>query len=248
MSGAIVLTSSEGSFPGLAEALRGRGLEVLERPLIRFAEPDDWRPLDTALKRASSYQAIALTSPRAGESVVARVRACGIAWPPLPSPALWASGPTTAAPVERSLGPVRLPGKVSPELGAAAVLAEAMLEAGVAGPVLFPCGATRRDELPTLLERSGVRVDSVVCYQTVLADADEARVLARSAAAVVVASPSVVNLLVRAGSAGERPLLVAVGPTTAAAASSAGWAPAVIADEPTSTGVLNAISTLQARR
>jgi len=82
MSGAIVLTSSEGSFPGLAEALRDRGLEVLERPLIRFARPDDWGPLDAALKRASSYQAIALTSPRAAESVVARVRACGIAWPP----------------------------------------------------------------------------------------------------------------------------------------------------------------------
>src|SRR5690349_4993020 len=248
MSGAIVLTNSEGSFPGLAEALRDRGLEVLERPLIRFAEPDDWRPLDTALKRASSYQAIALTSPRAAESVVARVRACGIAWPPSPPPELWATGPMTAAPVERSLGPVRLPGKVSPELGAAAALARAMLEARVTGPVLLPCGNTRRDELPTLLERSGVRVDSVVCYQTILADADEARMLARSAAVLVVASPSVMNLLMRAGSAGERPLLVAVGPTTAAAASSAGWAPAVIADEPTLTGVLNAISTLQARR
>jgi uroporphyrinogen-III synthase len=123
-----------------------------------------------------------------------------------------------------------------------------MLGAGIASPVLFPCGKTRRDELPSLLERSGVRVDSVVCYQTVLADDDEARVLARSAAVLVVASPSVVNLLVRAGPTGERPLLVAVGPTTAAAASGAGWTPAAVADEATLTGVLNAISTLQARR
>jgi uroporphyrinogen-III synthase len=87
-----------------------------------------------------------------------------------------------------------------------------------------------------------------VCYQTILADVDEAGAMARRAAVLVVASPSVVNLLVRAGSAGERPLLVAVGPTTAAAASSAGWAPAAVAEEPTLTGVLNAISTLQARR
>jgi uroporphyrinogen-III synthase len=249
MRGAVVLTASEGSFPGLADALRERSVEVLKRPLIGFAAPSDWGPVDAALDRASSYRAIAFTSPRAAKAVADRVRTRAIPWPQRPGPTVWAAGQTTAASLEEWLGPAHVPDGVEQESdGAAAQLARAMVAARVTGPVLFPCGDRRRDELPSVLRASGIRVDDVVCYRTVLAQPSEARAVASEGALLVVASPSVIELLARACPAGEKPDLVAVGPTSAAAALEAGWTPAAVANQPTATGVLEAITGLLGRR
>jgi uroporphyrinogen-III synthase len=249
MKAAVILTASEGSFPGLADALREKSVEVIERPLIGFTAPLDWGPFDAALDRASRYRAIAFTSPRAGKAMTDRVRARGIPWPPGPTPAVWAAGQATAASLENWLGPTHVPDGVEQESdGAAAQLARAMVAARVTGPVLFPCGERRRDELPSVLRTAGILVHDVVCYRTVLADASEAQAAASAGALVLVASPSVVELLARACSAAERPDLVAVGPTTAAAARDAGWTPAAVADQPTASGVLAAITRLLARR
>jgi uroporphyrinogen-III synthase len=249
MRAAVVLTASEGSFPGLADALRERSVEVLKRPLIGFAAPSDWGPLDAALDRASDYRAIAFTSPRATKAVTDRVRARGIPWPQSPGPSVWAAGQATAVSLEGGLGPAHVPEGAEQESdGAAAQLARAMVAANVIGPVLFPCGDRRRDELPSLLRASGIRVDDVVCYRTVLAQPSEVRAAASEGALLVVASPSVIELLARACPAGDRPDLVAVGPTTAAAAREAGWTPAAVADQPTASRVLEAITGLLARR
>jgi uroporphyrinogen-III synthase len=249
MRGAVVLTASAGSFPGLADALRERSVEVLKRPLIGFAAPSDWGPLDAALGRASSYRAIALTSPRAAKAVADRVRAREIPWPQSGGPAVWAAGQATAASLENWFGRAHVPeGAEQQSDGAAAQLARAMVAARVAGPVLFPCGDRRRDELPSVLRTAGIRVDDVMCYRTVLAEPSEARAAASEGALLVVASPSVIDLLARACPVGERVDLVAVGPTTAAAAREAGWVPAAVADQPTDSGVLQAITGLLARR
>jgi uroporphyrinogen-III synthase len=249
MKNSVVLTSSEDSFPGLADALRERSFEVLKRPLIAFAAPSDWGPLDRALERASNYGAIAFTSPRAGKAVTERIRARGIPWPQSPGPAVWATGQATAASLADWAGPILVPGGAEQEGdGAAAVLARAMVAAGVTGPVLFPCGDRRREELPSVLESSGIRVHDVGCYRTVLAQPSEARAAASEGALLVVASPSVVELLALACPADERPDLVAVGPTTAAAARRAGWNSLAVAEQPNSSGVLQAIAGLLARR
>jgi uroporphyrinogen-III synthase len=249
LKAAVILTASEGSFLGLAGALREKSVEVLQRPLIAFAEPSDWQPLDAALDHLSSYRAIALTSPRAGKAVTDRVRVRGIAWPRNPAPAVWAAGQATAASLEEWVGAVHLPDGMEQETnGAAAQLARAMLSARVMGPVLFPCGDRRREELPSVLRSSGVRVDDVVCYRTVMADPSEARAAAAEGALVVVASPSVIELLDRGCPGTQRPSLIAVGPTTATAARDAGWTPAAVADQPTASGVLEAIIGLLARR
>ena len=123
-----------------------------------------------------------------------------------------------------------------------------MLSAGVRGPVLFPCGDLRRDELPARLRDAGIPVEEVVCYRSVLAGEAAARHAAERAQVLVVASPSVADLLARACPLGVRPALLAVGPTTASAARASGWPPAGVAARPTTEALAAAVRALIASR
>jgi uroporphyrinogen-III synthase len=244
----VVLTSSVSSFPGLVPALREMRVRVEERPLLHFTSPLDWKPMDAALDRWSSYSAVALTSPRAANALTERLTGKKIS-PESGGPEIWAVGPATAVALEGLLGPVRTPGRRnSGEETAGATLARAMIAAGVEGRLLFLCGETRREELAAELRRSGMAVDEVVCYRSVLASESDARAAASCGSIVVVASPSVADLLARACPSPTRPGLLAVGPTTAATARAAGWSPAATAAEPTARALTSAIAGLLARR
>lgn len=246
----VVVTASAGAFPGLVEALRALPVLVEEHPLINFASPADWVPLDSALDRLDSYGAVAFTSPRAAAAVVDRMARRPAREPRgQNSPAVWAGGPATGAALGDALGPVRTPsGADAAALGAAEALARAMLDAGVGGPVLFPCGDRRRDELPERLRSHGIRVEEVVCYRSVLASESAAHAAAARGTVLVVASPTVADLLVRACPADARPDLLAVGPTTAASARASGWLPAAVASKPSVEALAAAVRDVLARR
>jgi len=230
MSTTVLITASAGTFPGLAEALRSISVVVEEVPLMSFAPPLDWAPVDEAVGALGRYAAVAFTSPRAARAFVERVAVLTEGT----RPAVWAAGPGTAQTLGDLLGPVRQPDELAVgEFGAAVALAKAMLGSGLAGRVLFPCGDRRRDELPARLRQGGLAVDEVVCYRSVLAGEFEARRAVQGAQIVVVASPSVADLLARACPPGARPSLLAVGPTTAAAARASGWPPVGVATGPT---------------
>jgi uroporphyrinogen-III synthase len=247
----VIITASAGSFPGLAAALQAIPVAIQEVPLMTFAPPLDWAPVDAALRTLGRYGAVAFTSPRSARAFGERVVAtAGLAHDVVP---LWAAGSGTARALDetlsRSLGPVHQPDPaLVGERGAAAALAATLVQAGLAGPVLFPCGDIRRDELPARLRDDGIVVDEVVCYRSVLAGEVEARRVAERAQILVVASPSVADLLARACPAGVRPALVAVGPTTAAAARASGWPPAKVAPRPTAEALAGAVRALVAVR
>jgi uroporphyrinogen-III synthase len=238
----IVVTASEGSFSGLALALAEKGVRLTERPLVSFEPPLDWSALDTALLHRHQYGSLALTSPRAAAAVADRLRALAISWDEASGPRVWAVGPSTAAALPGV--PVRGPGNLheaSSENGASA-LARGMLAAGASGPVLFPCGDRRRDELAAVLRENGLVVDEVVCYRTVLATPEQARAAVVEGTIIVVASPSVVQLLADVCPPSRRPALIAIGPTTAAAAQVAGWPPAAVATTPSTQSLAAAIT------
>ena len=223
-----MLTVAQGSFPGLADALRALPVEVIEFPLLRFLPPLDWGDMDRTLRGLSRYEAVAFTSPRAAAAFMDRAGPAPRRLPPL-----WAGGRGTAAVLAaRATGVRAAPEDEVGRLGAAAALAAAMLGAGVRGRVLFPCGEVRRDELPTRLRQEGIEVDEVVCYRSAVAEETEAREAVRRAGILVVASPVVAELLARVSAPTPRPPLLAVGPTTAAAARAAGWTPAAVAARP----------------
>src|SRR4051812_12916494 len=250
MSDTVVVTASAGSFPGLAAALQKMAVTVEERPLMNFAPPLDWAPLDDALNRLGKYAALVFTSPRAAEAFTARLQQRQIAIPDGPAaPMVWASGTQTAAALPAVVRRIHLPSADElGTIGAARALARAMLERQVGGPVLFPCGEEHRGELSRELEQKGVRVDEVVCYRTVLAEESEARLAASRGSVLVVASPRVADLLARACPRSGRPELLAVGPTTAESARAAGWSPSAVATEPTVRALATAVRSLLANR
>jgi uroporphyrinogen-III synthase len=240
-----VVTASPGAFPGLLDSLRALPVAVEECPLLSFAPPSDWGPVDSALERWHEFEAIALTSPRAARAFLARVSERKVVPADSARPRVWAGGTATASAVGSSLGRVQLPTENEVgELGSAGALARAMLAAGVRGPVLFPCGELRREELPARLRDSGIEVEEVVCYRSVLAAEADARAAAERAEVLVVASPSVADLLARACPPGVRPALLAVGPTTAAAARASGWPPAAVASHPSTEALTGGVRSL----
>ena len=228
MSETVVVTASAGSFPGLAVRCGRYRWRSEERPLMSFAPPVDWAPLDRALERLARFHGMAFTSPRAASAFAARLGQRRDAHPsPEQLPPLWASGAATA---ERPgpLGPVQTPSSAADRaIGAAAALARAMLASRAGGPVLFPCGELRRDELPARLRQEGIEVEEVVCYRSVLARDDGGQV--RRGARLVCwwwRAPASPSSWLRACPPEARPPILAVGPTTAAAARAAGWPPA----------------------
>jgi uroporphyrinogen-III synthase len=239
----VVLTTSSGTLPGLAEALRQVPLPVEECPLLTFVPPLDWGPLDRALDGVARYDAIALTSPRAARAFAERWRARvgeKVALPPV-----WAGGPGTVAALAEVATAVCGPSaNAVGERGSAAALAAAMLEVKVRGPVLFPCGEVRREELAAYLRAEGIEVEEVVCYRSMLAGETAAREAVARAGVLVVASPTVADLLARACPPGVRPALVAVGPTTAASARASGWAPDAVAPRPTVEALVGTVRSL----
>jgi uroporphyrinogen-III synthase len=249
MTGPVVLTVSPGAFPGLAEGLRELPVIVEELPLLTFAPPMDWTPVDRALRDLSRYDALAFTSPRAATAFIGRYaeQGRGLHRREDALPPVWSGGRGTTAALAPLGAAVR--GASDDEtgrIGAAAALAAEMIASGVAGPVLFPCGEIRRDELPTRLRHEGIEVDEVVCYRAVLAGEAAARAAAERAAILVVASPSVADLLARVARSGARPRMLAVGPTTAAAARASGWPPAAVAARPDVEALLAGVRTLLA--
>jgi len=239
----VVLTTAPGSLAGLGERLRGDGLTVREAPLLSFGPPEDWGPVDRAISRLPGFAAVAVTSPRAAEAFAARMKAHRVN-PPAGQEA-WAAASATAAALRDLFDPVRVPSSlVTLDAGAGSMLANAMLAARVGSPVLFVCGNARRDELPSALRAGGVTVDEVICYRSLLAPEEEARRALAGADVLLVASPRVATLAARVVAGDERPALVAIGPTTAAAARAAGWAPAGVARRPTVDAVVERIRAI----
>ena len=231
----VIVTLSSGALAGLAGELAGDGITVEECPLLRFEPPADWRRLDRALAALDRYRAVAFTSPRAAEAVATRWRDLGLHHGGT-APAVWATGVATAAPLGDLFGAVRIPPEhegSSRAGGAGAALAEAILAAGNGSPVLYPCGAVRREELTRRLTQAGIVVDEVICYRSVLAPPAVARDAAGRADVLVVGSPRVAELLAAACPAGRRPRLLAVGPTTGGASKDSGWLPDAEASRPT---------------
>ncbi len=206
-------------------------MSVEECPLITFRAPPDWSALDLALERLASYRAVAMTSPRAATALTDRIALRGLSvWPRQNPPSLWAGGAATAAALGNVLGPVRVPAEATRgEAGAAAALARPCSRPGLQArcslravtPIEASCRIGCARQPSRWMKWSATNRCSRMSRRRGAAGA--------RATLLVVASPTIAQLLIRSCSPESRPRMIAAGPTTAASAQASGWTPAAVA-------------------
>jgi len=221
----VVVTRSGPRARGLVDALERAGATALELPLTRQVDPaDGGAALRAAAAGVQENRWVVLTSVNAVERFVAELRDARALGPVLVA----AVGPATA-------DALRMAG-VEPDLVPAEHSARGLVEVfpptdGAGRHVLFPCADLAPDTIVEGLGHKGWEVRRVEAYRTVARSAPEPEILARVAAADAVsftATSSVAAYLAlrtpEGAPLGVPPHVVCIGPTTAEAARSAGWA------------------------
>jgi uroporphyrinogen III methyltransferase/synthase len=251
----VLLPRPEGSSPELARALRARGLECLEIPVIRIAPPESWAPLDEAIATADRQDWITFSSAHGVRAFAHRLRALRRDGRHLGTVRLAAVGQRTAAELE-AFGLVC---DLAPEgSGSADALADLLI--GIGPERAAGCRATvvradrGRDVLRVRLEAAGYEVTEVCGYRSLdvetLSQEAERAVMERPIDWVVLTSPSVARGVVRLFS--PRHLgsarVASISPLTTAAAREAGLPAHVEAATASAEGILDAILAHEANR
>jgi uroporphyrinogen-III synthase len=238
----VVLAGAADVLPSLDAMLDAEGVTCCRVPVLRFAEPSSWQPVDEAIGSWSRFGAIAITSPRGANALLDRVARADVAM--ATAPGIW-TGEASAERLRAVFPRVHTPapsGRDGPTLGVA--LAETMLRAGVSSPVLFLCGDVHRNEMVIRLLAAGRRVEHVVAYRSLLVPIDDLQPALVNADVVVGTSPRVMQQLIQCFPEAPRPLLIAIGRTSANSASAAGWPADQIAEQSTAEAVLQALHAL----
>jgi uroporphyrinogen-III synthase len=246
----IMLTRPRSRATDFESRISALGGEAIVAPAIAITPPETWTVVDAALRRIATYDWIAFTSVNAVDALVGRADAIGVDRDTIRARRLAAVGPTTAAAITTSL---RQPDVVAPAQTAAS-LAHVIVGAENAR-VLFPRGDLAGGALADGLRRRRAFVDEAVVYRTIPGDGVHLVATAlrtHSADAVLFSSASAVRFVADALASGPtsaahgdaaqqamRPVVLCVGPVTAAAARAAGFAPAAIAESATQDDLID---------
>lgn len=232
----VVVTRSPDRAGELAERLRAQGAVVVEVPTIQVVDAGDGgAALRAAAERVADYDWVVFTSANGVSRLVAALPGGPgqvAAWP-----LVAVVGPGTAE-VAQAYG---LPVDLVPER----FVAEGLLEVFPPGPgrVLLPQAAAARPVLAEGLRARGWAVDAVEAYRTVPATLPSELVeQARRADAITFTSSSTVaNYLGAAGADAVPPVVVCIGPVTAATARERGLTVAAVADTHSVDGLVAAV-------
>jgi uroporphyrinogen-III synthase len=219
----ILLTHQPATLVGLREQLVARGHQVRHVPLIRtvFHDVDLNTISDCPWWLFTSKSAVrALLRHQRGADELARHLIAAI-------------GEGTA----QTLRDAGITASLVPQEATGMGLAQALVATNIEGPFAWPCAAASLPDLAETLQQAGRTIRPLVVYETIEVIAPSVR----PGDVVVVTSPSAVNVLARSGDL-DHPL-VAIGPTTAHAASLWGY-PCLVAAEPTETGLLRVIDEI----
>ncbi|MBI3449802.1 MAG: uroporphyrinogen-III synthase [Acidobacteria bacterium] len=246
---AVVVTRAREAADEMARPLAALGAEILLSPALRFADPDDWLPADTALHDAAAYDWAIFTSANGVDAVGRRLAALSLGWEVLSRARVAAIGPATARALEGRGVEVR----VVPDSFHAEGILEALRGETVAGKRFLLARATKaRDVLPDALRAQGGRVDVVPVYRTLRCEPSAVALAAlrqRAGDRLVItftSSSTVSNFLDAlaprdlAGARGS--IAAAIGPVTAADLLARGVSPAILPAEFTVPALVAAIA------
>lgn len=160
----LVTRAAEQAGPFVSQ-LRERGARVVECPTIRLAPPEQWGPVDGALRQLPGFDWLILTSANGVRFLFERLAHLGIAAAALQGCKICVVGPKTAE-------ALKLRGVMAdlvPEQFTAEGVVAAFNGLDLQGKrVLFPKAAGARDVIPRLLAEQGAVVVDPVLYRTLL--------------------------------------------------------------------------------
>ena len=242
----VLVTRAAHQAGKLSEALRAKGAEPVEVPVLEIGPPDNSEPLDRALRQLDSYDWLILTSANAVRAIVERSGAIGVR---LSSPAnlkVAAIGSATAGSAREAGFHVA----VVPERYFAESLVEALTSQQAMGKkILLARAAVARDVIPDALRSAGAIVDVVDAYQNRMPGGAPEQLREALAAGVDAAtftsSSSVLHLADAAHVAGLAfPLpgvsAISIGPITSQTLREGGWEPAIEATRSDVPGLVEA--------
>lgn len=243
----VVITRAAEQAGGLAAELEKLGAEVLFLPVVRYAEPIDPAPLNSALRRLAEFDWLILTSQNVVRFLVLALAKMNLApWPAAVRVA--AVGSATAKAAQAAGWPVE---HVSARFQGLA-LAEELGPRLKGSSVLLPRSDRARADLPEALRRAGAEVTEVVAYRTFAVDIRDlpaAREIREGRVdALTFASPSAFHAFCSAlGAAVAKRVagagvIAAIGPVTAQAIREEGAAVGVEAAESTADGLAQALA------
>ena len=250
----VLITRPRGEAAEFVALLEALGAQPVEAPLIAIAPPEDWGPLDEAVRHCGRFDWIVFSSRHAVDAFLARLLASPLDLRALGGVKLCAVGPATAEHLQRAGLKVDL---VPTESGAESA-AQALVASGpMAGAhVLLPRADIGREVIAEELRRRGTHVTEVVAYRTVEVDHERPdspdiyrMLLDRQIDVVTFTSPSAVRSLVELLGAEQtadllKPAVVAsIGPVTANAAARLNIETSVMPLQSTIPALVDAIRT-----
>lgn len=234
----VVVTRAREQASELVDRLQRLGAEAIELPAITIGEPDDGgaelRGSASSLRRGD-FEWIVFTSANGADRFCALLRDAR----DFGTTRVAAIGPGTAAALARF--------GIEADLVPERFVAESLVEAFPSGEgrLLLPRAAVARDVLVDGLGAKGWAVTVVEAYRTRPAEPSPSTLAeARKADAITFTSSSTVtNFLQVAGADAVPPVVVCIGPITAATARDAGLTVDVVAEEHTIDGVVDALAS-----
>jgi uroporphyrinogen-III synthase len=246
----IVITRAvEQSFE-LVTKLERLGAIPISLPLVAFSTPENFEPLDAALRRWQEFDWVLFTSANAVQSVATRAAATKLGiLKPTNRPQIAAVGPATNEAATKAGLQVAHVAKTHLGLALAEELAAQLRNKNV----FLPRSDRANHDLPAALKKLGTNVTEVAAYHTLPpGDVDRTRVsqvLENNSDAALFFSPSAVNNLVdligreSLAALQNKIAIVAVGPVTTAALRNQGVTRIITAADTTPAAILAALES-----
>jgi uroporphyrinogen III methyltransferase / synthase len=247
----VLVTRPRAQANDFVKRLEEQGAIPIVLPAVDVREPEDWGPVDRALRDLSGYQWVVFTSVNGVHAFVRRLRQLGRDLRALGPVKLAAIGPVTAA----ALRGYQLEPDLVPDRFQSEYLAEDLRQR-VAGQRVLLARADRGRELLREQLAQVATVDQVAVYAQVDAVEPDAEVVDQLRSGTIdfatLTSPNIPRALVRALDAAAlaplrdgRTRLVTISPVTSAAVRELGLPVAAEAGQATTEGVLQALITLE---
>jgi uroporphyrinogen III methyltransferase/synthase len=247
----IVVTRARAQAGDLSRELEALGAEVVEFPTIVIQPPEDFAPLDKAIRELDGYGWLVFTSVNGVEAFVERLGEHGLDLRAVPRAArIAAIGPATAESLQRA----GLNVDVMPREYRAEALVDEIGGSLEGKRVLIPRAKVAREILPESLREAGAEVDVPPAYESASSDEGAESLAARLEAGEVdcitfTASSTVENFVLAIGEERAKALSVGasiacIGPITADTARGYGLEVAVEAEEYTIPGLVEAVREL----